>query len=191
MAAGGATSLSIVVMARDNAQPEWIRAGEELVRQVRNLVDDHGDVLERALAESLGNRDQAKDQIRQLDLFARSLAIELWRKDAPNRAIGGYVAAAVSAALAAFGLQIVNLAASDTYEAVTQARSQAETVAHECNVEVNVLRLDEGRLDETVLAETIDATVRVPEPTLGQPAQGNEREAATRPQRLSSFSEPF
>ena len=98
-------------MQPDRAQPEWIRAGEELVRRVRNLVDDHGDALERALTESLRSRDEAKHEIHQLDLLAQVLATELWRKRAPDRRFGGKVAAAIAGALAMVGAQVVNLGA--------------------------------------------------------------------------------
>ncbi len=175
-------------------QPEWIRAGEDLVRRVRFLLDDHGDTLELALTESLGSREDAKTEIYQLGNLVRVFEAELWRKRAPSRKFGGKVAAALAIALGSVTGQIANLVTTDLYEEIKGAEAQAETVVQQCNVEVEVeigpSRLVEGRASGAIDAS---ATARGQTVNVGQAVEHEEPDE-TAPQegrRLSGFSEPF
>ena len=147
-------------MAKDRTE-QWRLDAEELVRQVRNLLDDHGKAVEKALRRSL-SRDEAQATIRQLDQLVDALAVELWRKGPPNKSIGRAVATGLAAALAAMGLRFVDLGTTDLYEAVRGAKAQADRVVVMCADDVQDLNVDDARHEQTASAITVEpATLRL------------------------------
>jgi hypothetical protein len=63
----------------DRTKPDWELAAEELCRHVRTLLDEHGDAIQEALEKTL-TKDEAKAQLRQIELLIQVMEIELWRK---------------------------------------------------------------------------------------------------------------
>jgi hypothetical protein len=147
-------------VAKDRTE-QWRLDAEELVRQVRILLDDHGKAVEKALRRSL-SRDEAQATIRQLDQLVDALAVELWRKGTPDRSVGRLVAGGLAAVLAAMGLRFVDLGTTDLYEAVRGAKAQADHVVVMCADDVHDLKVDDARQEQTVSEATnAPATVRV------------------------------
>ena len=125
-------------MPKSRTKEEWELAAEELARLVRNLLDDHGNAIDKALRKSMG-KDEARDVVRQIEQQLDVLTIELWRRTTPRRTVGFAASLVLGAALG----QLVDLGTTDLYEAVMGARGQADHVV-ECVLEADEVVIDAG-----------------------------------------------
>jgi hypothetical protein len=160
-------------------KPAWELAAEELVRQVRLLLDGYSNEIESALGPRLG-ASGAHAQIRQLDRLVEALEIELWAKGtAPSRSIGDALAKGLKIAVGAAVATGASLLTTDLYHAATAAQEQADKVV-ECvvievqseGVEARDIPNERQRPDETQRTDIgrVGQT-NVPPPDYGRQAE--------------------
>jgi len=163
-------------------KPAWELAAEELVRQMRLLLDGYSSEIESALGARLG-ASGAHAQVRQLDRLVEALEIELWAKGtAPSRSIGDALSKGLKIAVGAAVATGASLLTTDLYHAATAAQEQADRVVDCIVIEIESEAVEARDIPER---QRPDETQRTELGRLGQPSQpppDHERQAEDRPQ---------
>lgn len=125
-------------MAVKARQPEqWELAAENLVRQVRVLLDSDG-AIEEALIKA-SNRDQACAQLEQLDAFCTALELELWRvADAPRKHVAVAALSGLRGAARTVATVLLTLGSTQLYEMVFAVEKEADSIVVQCDISEDV-----------------------------------------------------
>ena len=147
----------MVVKAR--AKESWELAAERLVGEVQRLLDCD-DAIVKALAKSLGSKEEAKSRLRQLEALVKALELELWRKATPaDKTMVGHIAAALKKGVGTVLLTAATTASvlvtTDVHDALTAAETQADRVIVECGIEAHNLTVDDARQEHTASEVTL------------------------------------
>lgn len=117
-------------MAKARQRERWELAAEELVRQVRLVLDYDAD-LDRL--DDTTARDHARARLKQLERLCEAMELELWQvATQPTKTIVSSIARGLQVGLKVMMATVVTLGTTDLYHAVTTAHGHAEHVVHEC-----------------------------------------------------------
>jgi hypothetical protein len=118
-------------MAKPPQREPWELRAEDLVRDVRDLLDSHRAQIEKALRKSLG-RDEAQARLDMLGKLVEALELELWRVAIPDRRLGQVIARGIKGGLGkiltATTITTTTLLTTDAYHAVVDTQAKADEV---------------------------------------------------------------